>query len=97
MCPSGPRSYVQVVVCSHAWVRVPPLAFFLFKPFSDFLFSTMTEYILNYQEVLYYDAVFAFATNDGSEALSGKAAVSFLSKSGLSVEEIKQVGFTKDV
>ena len=28
--PSGPRCYVQVVVCSHAWVRVPPLAFLLF-------------------------------------------------------------------
>ena len=85
-------------MCSHAWVRVPPLAFCLFLTFSsDFLSSTMTEFILNYQEILYYDAVFAFATNDGSEALSGKAAVSFLSKSGLSVEEIKQVGFTKDV
>ena len=23
VCPSGPRGYVQVVLCSHSWVRVP--------------------------------------------------------------------------
>ena len=40
VCPSGPRSYVQVVVCSHAWVRVPPLAFlYFFFPFPSFSFS----------------------------------------------------------
>ena len=51
----------------------------------------MTQYIQNYQEVLYYDAVYAFAIKDDSDALSGKAAVSFLRKSNLSAEDIKKV------
>ena len=42
VCPSGPRSYVQVVVCSHAWVRVPPLAFF-----NDFLTFLSILFYLN--------------------------------------------------
>ena len=46
--PSGPRCYVQVVVCSHAWVRVPPLAFFLLLEYSYFsaVRSSMNEIML---------------------------------------------------
>ena len=73
-------------MCSHAWVRVPPLAFF-----SQSSIESMTQYIQIYQEVLYYDAVYAFAIKDDSDALSGKAAVSFLRKSNLSAEDIKKV------
>ena len=51
----------------------------------------MTEIIPNCQEVLYYDAIYAFALKDSSEALSGKSAVSFLMKSNLGMEEIKKV------
>ena len=35
--PSGLRCYVQVVVCSHAWVQIPLFAFFLF-PFTVICF-----------------------------------------------------------
>ena len=73
-------------MCSHAWVRVPPLAFF--PPLS---IVSMTQYIQNYQEVLYYDSIYAFALKDDSDALSGKAAVTFLKKSNLSAEDIRRV------
>ena len=54
--------------------------------------ESMTQYIRNCQEVLYYDAVYALAVKDDADALSGKSAVSFLKKSGLSGEDIKKVG-----
>ena len=71
-------------MCSHAWVRVPPFAFFLFL-------SAMGECILNKQEALYYDAVFASVVTGDEEIIRGKEAVTFLRRSGLSSAEIKSV------
>ena len=53
--------------------------------------SEMGEYILNKQEVLYYDAVFASVVTGDEEIIRGKEAVTFLRRSGLSSAEIKSV------
>ena len=50
--PSGPRCYVQVVVCSHAWVRVPPLAFLLFCFSTLFLSCYPCGYLMNDKKVV---------------------------------------------
>ena len=52
----------------------------------------MDRVLTNWQEVLYYDAIFASITNDSSDVLEGKAAVAFLRKSNLPIEDIKAVG-----
>ena len=72
-------------MCSHAWVQIPLFAFF---PFSFFI---MSESLLNKQEVLYYDAVFASLTEGKEDVIHGKEAVSILRQSELSSDEIKSV------
>ena len=57
-------------------------------PFSFFI---MSESLLNKQEVLYYDAVFASLTEGKEDVIHGKEAVSILRQSELSSDEIKSV------
>lgn len=47
--------------------------------------------LLNKQEVLYYDAVFASLTEGKETVIHGKEAVSILRQSELSSDEIKSV------
>ena len=51
----------------------------------------MDRVLTNWQEVLYYDAIFASITNDASDDLEGKEAVAFLRRSKLPMEDIKAV------
>ena len=51
----------------------------------------MDRVLTNWQEVLYYDAIFASITNDSLDDLEGKKAVAFLRKSQLPTEDIKAV------
>lgn len=51
----------------------------------------MDRVLTNWQEVLYYDAIFASITNDTSDDLEGKEAVAFLRRSQLPMEDIKAV------
>ena len=54
-------------------------------------FFIMSESLLNKQEVLYYDAVFASLTEGKEDVIRGKEAVSILRQSELSSDEIKSV------
>ena len=56
-----------------------------------FPFFLMSELILNKQEVLYYDAVFASLTGGKEDVIRGKEAVSVLRQSELTSDEIKSV------
>ena len=56
-----------------------------------FSFFIMSELLLNKQEVLYYDAVFASLTEGKEDVIRGKEAVSILRQSELSSDEIKSV------
>ncbi|OAO11928.1 hypothetical protein AV274_6433 [Blastocystis sp. ATCC 50177/Nand II] len=51
----------------------------------------MSESLLNKQEVLYYDAVFASLTEGKEDVIRGKEAVSMLRQSELSSDEIKSI------
>ena len=51
----------------------------------------MSDLILNKQEVLYYDSVFASLTGGKEDVIRGKEAVSILKQSELSSNEIKAV------
>ena len=43
VCPSGPRGHVQVVMCSHSWVRIPQHATILFFSFLIFVDQSSTR------------------------------------------------------
>ena len=51
----------------------------------------MTTLIVSDQEVLYYDAIFLSETKDREGVISGRDAVTFLLRSGLTKEQIKAV------
>lgn len=61
------------------------------------LLCLMDRVLTNWQEVLYYDAIFASITNDASDELEGKETVAFLRRSQLPMEDIKAVGIVEIV